>query len=587
MQTKPTNWDNYLAAEHTVDFKIVVDGTTYNRSAIVSLKTSGALYDSFGIGNCCARSMEVEFYPTSAPARQAAVKVYCRLESGGNYTAYIQKGTYFISTRQTDHTKGTLKLTCYDAMLKADRPFTDVFPSDANFPIAPSTAVSSIATALGVTVDARTSLNSSFLVEYPADEDGDMTLREMLGRIAVANAGNWVITDTNKLRLVPLQSSASPILLGAACASLDKGIVSDAIGKVEVLNNSGEVLQEWVFGSYSGKVMSVTYPDAVPNGGVQTQAANPVAYAIYTALNGYVQYGFTANASIIDPCAELGDRLTVGTTGNTLTSTIANEKINFTAEYTANLSAPDADEVDDEYPYQTYQQRVEKKVATTFAQIKKTDNEIKLLVQGLVSAWVSGTSYSVGDMVSKDGKFYRCVTANSDVTFDPDKWEEVSSGIVESCISVAVGKMTLSVAGDGSGSTITLTSGSVRIASAAAYFDTNNAHFSGSLSANKLSAGSIDTTDINLKGAFAVQMYNSSTEQWETVGYVGAATGYDGQTNTKGAVLKSVNGNSYAIVTNAGVRLQRGNTSLWLEDANIRYIINGGDSTPLGYAVFS
>ena len=76
--------------------------------------------------------------------------------------------------------------------------------------------------------------------------------------------------------------------------------------------------------------------------------------------------------------------------------------------------------------------------------------------------------------------------------------------------------------------------------------------------------------------------------EWTTVGYVGVATGIDAFGNTtRGAVLKSVDGNSYVIATNAGVRMQQGNTGLWIADNAISYRIGCGSVTPLGYAVFS
>ena len=76
--------------------------------------------------------------------------------------------------------------------------------------------------------------------------------------------------------------------------------------------------------------------------------------------------------------------------------------------------------------------------------------------------------------------------------------------------------------------------------------------------------------------------------EWTTVGYVGAATGIDASGNTtRGAVLKSVDRNSYVIATNAGVRMQQGNTGLWIADNAISYRIGGGSVTPLSYAVFS
>ena len=140
--------------------------------------------------------------------------------------------------------------------------------------------------------------------------------------------------------------------------------------------------------------------------------------------------------------------------------------------------------------------------------------------------------------------------------------------------------------GSESGNSIVLTSGSVRITSAETYFETDEAHFSGSLSANKISAGSIDADVVSVKDAFAVQMLIGN--EWTTVGYVGATTGIDASGNTtRGAVLKSVDGNSYVIATNAGVRMQQGNTGLWIADNAISYRIGGGSITPLGYAVFS
>ena len=69
-----------------------------------------------------------------------------------------------------------------------------------------ATAVADIAARMGVAVDSRTVLDASFPMQYPVDDDGDMTMREALGRIAVANAGNWIITDEGKLLLVGLNS---------------------------------------------------------------------------------------------------------------------------------------------------------------------------------------------------------------------------------------------------------------------------------------------------------------------------------------------------------------------------------------------
>ena len=60
-------------------------------------------------------------------------------------------------------------------------------------------AVNIIAQLMVVTLDPRPALNQSYTIDYPAN---NYTLRDVLRYIAVANAGNWIITDEGKLRLV-------------------------------------------------------------------------------------------------------------------------------------------------------------------------------------------------------------------------------------------------------------------------------------------------------------------------------------------------------------------------------------------------
>lgn len=94
----------------------------------------------------------------------------------------------------------------YDAMLKAEETWLDSSYDAKTWPMPAATAVADIAARMGVAVDSRTVLDAAFPVQYPVDSDGDMTMREALSRVAVANAGNWIITDEGKLLLVGLNS---------------------------------------------------------------------------------------------------------------------------------------------------------------------------------------------------------------------------------------------------------------------------------------------------------------------------------------------------------------------------------------------
>lgn len=193
---------------HAVEAKLKIEGVEYGEDKIVrkSLMVYGGLYSTFGIGNCCARQIDFEIYPQGTIPRQAQIEVYVRLVLGEQVSEWIPKGVFFFSTRKTDRVTGVLSVHGYDAMLKAEETWLDSSYDAETWPMPASTAVADIAARMGVAVDSRTVLDAAFPVQYPVDDEGDMTMREALGRIAVANAGNWIITDEGKLLLVGLNS---------------------------------------------------------------------------------------------------------------------------------------------------------------------------------------------------------------------------------------------------------------------------------------------------------------------------------------------------------------------------------------------
>lgn len=209
MHTVSDLWQQMLAdPAHAVEAKLKIAGVEYGEDKIVrkSLMVYGGLYSTFGIGNCCARQIDFEIYPQGTIPRQAKIEVYMRLRLGEQVSEWIPKGVFFFSTRKTDRITGVLSVHGYDAMLKAEEIWLDSSYDAKTWPMPAATAVADIAARMGVEVDSRTVLDEAFPVQYPVDDKGDMTMREALGRIAVANAGNWTITDEGKLLLVGLNS---------------------------------------------------------------------------------------------------------------------------------------------------------------------------------------------------------------------------------------------------------------------------------------------------------------------------------------------------------------------------------------------
>lgn len=187
---------------HWTEVKLNIAGQEYTQSNIISVSISGGLFDSPGIGNVNARQIDMEIIPIGTIPRQAQIQVFARVCVDNLQSEWIPKGVFFFSIREMDKVSGILTVTGYDAMLKAENVWLNKDYVYDNWPMPQETAVADIAQRMGIEVDSRTVLSDDFPVEYPVDEDGDLTMREALSFIAVSDAGNWIITDEGKLRLI-------------------------------------------------------------------------------------------------------------------------------------------------------------------------------------------------------------------------------------------------------------------------------------------------------------------------------------------------------------------------------------------------
>lgn len=187
-----------------VEIRAIIDGTTYEQGQITSCRVTSGLFSgsTFSIGGCVAAQMEITLRHPASIARGASIALQCR---SGPSDSWIPQGIYFIDTRTHDAATDTLTLSCYDAMLKAEQQWLQPGYELKNWPMPPMTAVEDIAGRMGVTIDGRTVLDPQFPAEYPVDEYGDLTMREVLSYLAMANAGNWIITHSGELLLVRMQ----------------------------------------------------------------------------------------------------------------------------------------------------------------------------------------------------------------------------------------------------------------------------------------------------------------------------------------------------------------------------------------------
>jgi hypothetical protein len=185
------------------------------------------------------------------------------------------------------------------------------------------------------------------------------------------------------------------VYLGRSIAEFSPGIASKPISKVELLGENGDVVG--VSGSDTGRTLTALQPDGT----------NAMAAAILAKVSGYKHVGYEGSQALLDPAVELGDAVTV----DGLYVPLIALDMTFDPMLAPDISAPDADELDDEYPYKSPTQRqIERNFAKAKALITKTSEEINLKVEGLdgrvsdVTQTVDGISLSVTSSSSPDGE---------------------------------------------------------------------------------------------------------------------------------------------------------------------------------------
>ena len=178
------------------------DSGGYGGNMLKEIKTTQHLFtdDKPMVGCCVAAEIDVTMVkPTATIKRMSSIKPFIRAVNDTKESEWLPKGVFYIDTRSDGESTDEIVFHGYDAMLKAENDF----PVDGDIGEWPKTdidVVSLIAGHMGVEVDARTSeiMQRGYPVQYP----GGYAMREILGYIAAMYAGNFIMSDDGKLRLV-------------------------------------------------------------------------------------------------------------------------------------------------------------------------------------------------------------------------------------------------------------------------------------------------------------------------------------------------------------------------------------------------
>ena len=357
MISTSTLYNNIFATQnHSVEWKITINGVDYGMDKIAADVGGGHAIPHIhrqvftgnapSIGGCVSATFECSIFEASTNVpRMATVVPKYRLLTEMQTSEWITLGTFYIDTRTVDEINGILDLSCFDSMLKADgiegKCYADVTSFD-EWPQDMDDVVDEICGIIGVTLDSRTTIRSGtgYQVEYP----NDLTMREVLGYIAVHHAGNFTITPANKLRLVPLTGNSDTLNLGTNTAQLHTAPAFSPWSKVTVYWADEEAYEA---GSSTGRELVCESP----------WATQETANGILSSISGTTYLPYNGTGSFIDLALEVGDKATVGYTGEEITSPAFT--IDVTAEVleVAGIAAEGEQEIDHEYPYADYVDR--------------------------------------------------------------------------------------------------------------------------------------------------------------------------------------------------------------------------------------
>ena len=489
----------------------------YGENVLTSVKTTQGIIKDNKPQVGCAIASEIDLSmlkPVTNIPRMSKIRVYVRACNETQTSEWLPKGVFFIDTRSTDKATNVLTIHGYDSMLKTEQIYagTTVWTSKPM-----RTVVNEIASAINVSIDARTQTLMQSLPNYNVSYNNTLTMRQYLEAIGAAWGGSWVFSDRGELRFVRyIDATISRQNIAQSVQSFGETESLDPIGRV-VLNVSSEEYYE------SGDGFEFSVDCAF---GTQAMADN-----LRTLFLNYVYNPFIAtNCPTLNPALEIGDGITV----NGVQSFIGRWDCNFGKLMASDISAPYDEEIDHEYPYKSsITKTVERRLAKAVSTLEVLPSSIIAQVASESKDWdTSGQvinyygyglpndigNYDVGQtyLNQSDGKLYTYGNGQWNYTSQlPSRWyQKVSTvEITDSGIEIkSTGSINLKA-----GSTINASSNNISLD------ENGNLRLNGTLYVNgNIIAGTFNAEGLVQQvasiGSSGMGMYNMPDGSWTGIG---------------------------------------------------------------------
>lgn len=180
--------------------------TAFREEVLMSMSTSHSVFNEQypTVGSAVSGEIYVTMLrPSGEIPKMARLVPFVRVTDGERHSEWLQKGVYYIDTRETSHNSNGLDILTihgYDAMLM----FEQNYPSDNvnNYPMLDTDMVQFLANSINISVDPRTWERMTEAYQFPLPVG--YSSREVLGAIAASYGGNFIISDEGQLLLIRL-----------------------------------------------------------------------------------------------------------------------------------------------------------------------------------------------------------------------------------------------------------------------------------------------------------------------------------------------------------------------------------------------
>lgn len=180
--------------------------TAFREEVLMSMSTKHSVFNEQypTVGSAVSGEIDVAMIrPYGDIPKMARIVPFVRVTDGERHSEWLQKGVYYIDTRETSHNSNGLDILTihgYDAMLK----FEMNYPSDSvnNYPMLDTDMVQFLANSINISVDPRTWERMTEAYTFPLPVG--YSSREVLGAIAASYGGNFIMSDEGQLLLIRL-----------------------------------------------------------------------------------------------------------------------------------------------------------------------------------------------------------------------------------------------------------------------------------------------------------------------------------------------------------------------------------------------